>query len=158
MRRALLLVPLLILLALPSVAQAGELIDRAVAGLRSDNVYVDPGADAALTDAQVSGLRNRISDDRAGPMYVVVAPEAIRNEAGGDAAVALREIGMRLGSEGTYVIAAGRTIRALATTGVLPSGEAGKLASEAIDAKGSEERRVGKECAITCRSRWSPYH
>ena len=23
---------------------------------------------------------------------------------------------------------------------------------------GSEERRVGKECAITCRSRWSPYH
>ena len=25
-------------------------------------------------------------------------------------------------------------------------------------ASGSEERRVGKECAITCRSRWSPYH
>ena len=24
--------------------------------------------------------------------------------------------------------------------------------------KRSEERRVGKECAITCRSRWSPYH
>ena len=23
---------------------------------------------------------------------------------------------------------------------------------------GSEERRVGKECAIVCRSRWSPYH
>jgi hypothetical protein len=23
---------------------------------------------------------------------------------------------------------------------------------------GSEERRVGKECWITCRSRWSPYH
>src|SRR3546814_18845247 len=22
----------------------------------------------------------------------------------------------------------------------------------------SEERRVGKECASTCRSRWSPYH
>src|SRR3546814_14295703 len=22
----------------------------------------------------------------------------------------------------------------------------------------SEERRVGKECARTCRSRWSPYH
>ena len=22
----------------------------------------------------------------------------------------------------------------------------------------SEERRVGKECWITCRSRWSPYH
>src|SRR6056297_4305630 len=23
---------------------------------------------------------------------------------------------------------------------------------------GSEERRVGKECVSTCRSRWSPYH
>src|SRR3546814_7047865 len=27
---------------------------------------------------------------------------------------------------------------------------------EAIDR--SEERRVGKECVSTCRSRWSPYH
>src|SRR3546814_12577876 len=25
-------------------------------------------------------------------------------------------------------------------------------------AKRSEERRVGKECVSTCRSRWSPYH
>ena len=24
--------------------------------------------------------------------------------------------------------------------------------------KRSEERRVGKECASMCRSRWSPYH
>ena len=23
---------------------------------------------------------------------------------------------------------------------------------------GSEERRVGKECELKCRSRWSPYH
>ena len=23
---------------------------------------------------------------------------------------------------------------------------------------GSEERRVGKECTVLCRSRWSPYH
>ena len=27
-----------------------------------------------------------------------------------------------------------------------------------VDGDRSEERRVGKECAITCRSRWSPYH
>src|SRR3546814_4090988 len=27
----------------------------------------------------------------------------------------------------------------------------------ALDAR-SEERRVGKECVSTCRSRWSPYH
>src|SRR3546814_7632744 len=27
-----------------------------------------------------------------------------------------------------------------------------------IAAPRSEERRVGKECVSTCRSRWSPYH
>src|SRR3546814_3430892 len=27
-----------------------------------------------------------------------------------------------------------------------------------IIADRSEERRVGKECVSTCRSRWSPYH
>src|SRR3546814_6193827 len=27
-----------------------------------------------------------------------------------------------------------------------------------IEADRSEERRVGKECVSTCRSRWSPYH
>src|SRR3546814_13624482 len=28
----------------------------------------------------------------------------------------------------------------------------------AFDGLRSEERRVGKECVSTCRSRWSPYH
>src|SRR3546814_8915093 len=28
----------------------------------------------------------------------------------------------------------------------------------AVAASRSEERRVGKECVRTCRSRWSPYH
>src|SRR3546814_4699802 len=68
----------------------------------------------------------------------------------------------------------------LAVTGPLPKGpEALKRAmgdiGRAIDAarssskpifamppdhelKRSEERRVGKECVSTCRSRWSPYH
>src|SRR3546814_16444014 len=27
-----------------------------------------------------------------------------------------------------------------------------------LDLARSEERRVGKECVSTCRSRWSPYH
>src|SRR3546814_9017296 len=29
---------------------------------------------------------------------------------------------------------------------------------EAVRIVRSEERRVGKECGSTCRSRWSPYH
>src|SRR3546814_5304600 len=28
----------------------------------------------------------------------------------------------------------------------------------AFEEERSEERRVGKECVSTCRSRWSPYH
>src|SRR3546814_5777757 len=27
-----------------------------------------------------------------------------------------------------------------------------------VELERSEERRVGKECVSTCRSRWSPYH
>src|SRR3546814_16968194 len=53
---------------------------------------------------------------------------------------------------------------------VLDAGEAGKdkdRCPDFGDAQGledlvaahrSEERRVGKECVSTCRSRWSPYH
>src|SRR3546814_14782076 len=36
-----------------------------------------------------------------------------------------------------------------------------KISREDQDAfalRRSEERRVGKECVSTCRSRWSPYH
>src|SRR3546814_14796106 len=29
---------------------------------------------------------------------------------------------------------------------------------EQVNGRRSEERRVGKECVSTCRSRWSPYH
>src|SRR3546814_13926519 len=32
------------------------------------------------------------------------------------------------------------------------------LVAVALREARSEERRVGKECVSTCRSRWSPYH
>src|SRR3546814_14936002 len=32
------------------------------------------------------------------------------------------------------------------------------IGSSAMAMVRSEERRVGKECVSTCRSRWSPYH
>src|SRR3546814_1490984 len=46
------------------------------------------------------------------------------------------------------------------------SGAAGELKTAIHEAREavarldtrSEERRVGKECVSTCRSRWSPYH
>src|SRR3546814_6192620 len=41
------------------------------------------------------------------------------------------------------------------TGGNLVPGRWSKGSPEAVR---SEERRVGKECGSTCRSRWSPYH
>jgi hypothetical protein len=134
MRRALLLLPLLVLLLLPAQAQAGELIDRAVDGLSSDNVYVDPEASPSLTDDQEEALRDRITEERAGPMYVVVVPDEIAGEAGGDLTSALGQIADGIRRNGTYVIVAGRQIRALSTE--LDRGEAGDLAAEAIEGGG----------------------
>src|SRR3546814_19442365 len=33
-----------------------------------------------------------------------------------------------------------------------------RIAADIGTYRRSEERRVGKECVSTCRSRWSPYH
>src|SRR3546814_15638998 len=47
----------------------------------------------------------------------------------------------------------------LTTAFVDPTGERfGGAAPEMASETRSEERRVGKECFSTCRSRWSPYH
>src|SRR3546814_16085210 len=40
----------------------------------------------------------------------------------------------------------------------LPWSRRAELVYEANAKVRSEERRVGKECVRTCRSRWSPYH
>src|SRR3546814_11372039 len=37
-------------------------------------------------------------------------------------------------------------------------GTTASIASIGFTGVRSEERRVGKECVSTCRSRWSPYH
>src|SRR5215212_409655 len=122
---------LLLLLAAP--ARAGELMDKAVAGLQQSNVYVDPAADPKLTTSEVDELESRISSERAGPLYVVVAPAAIAREAGGDPGQALGQIATEVHLAGTYALGAGRTIRAGST--VLDEGVAGDLAAEAADAQ-----------------------
>src|SRR3546814_14701257 len=42
--------------------------------------------------------------------------------------------------------------------GVDPRPSSSCFSCAGIKALRSEERRVGKECVSTCRSRWSPYH
>src|SRR3546814_16276890 len=58
-------------------------------------------------------------------------------------------------------------MRSLATGDPLPISERRRMAAQhpphvVVDCIGgpprSEERRVGKECVSTCRSRWAPYH
>src|SRR3546814_13289651 len=44
------------------------------------------------------------------------------------------------------------------TSGLTPTAVALVTDQMLVDPARSEERRVGKECVSTCRSRWSPYH
>src|SRR3546814_104415 len=72
--------------------------------------------------------------------------------------------------EGAFVFIFGRRQEALdgAVAGLGPNARAVKGSVSdlsdldrlyaAVKAERSEERRVGKECVSTCRSRWSPYH
>src|SRR3546814_4189207 len=59
--------------------------------------------------------------------------------------------------------AVGQVMRACLQRGnkILLMGNGGSAADSqhiAAEIVRSEERRVGKECVSTCRSRWSPYH
>src|SRR3546814_11814079 len=55
-----------------------------------------------------------------------------------------------LGAEREHDLVARGALLHRHVTGVEPGGGVG--------GSSSEERRVGKECVRTCRSRWSPYH
>src|SRR3546814_19036278 len=52
------------------------------------------------------------------------------------------------------------TMRALLNASLSrdPDIEVVGAASNAMEGRQSAERRVGKECVSTCKSRWSPYH
>ena len=52
----------------------------------------------------------------------------------------------------------GRVPQSRAVQRTTGSKSARQRASPSAQSPRSEERRVGKECAILCRSRWSPYH
>ena len=92
MRRLALLVAVLVLaLAAPALAQSD--LDAAGEALKSDPVYVDPDAEAQLSDSDAEELRTRITDADAGPMYVAVMPRSVVNEAGGSIGEALTRAG-----------------------------------------------------------------
>ena len=118
-RRARLLVPLVSSLALVALlagpAQAGRYVDRAVASLGRDPVYVDAGARKAIAAASVSALRERVR--QAGtPVYVAVLPAAALREAGGNADRLAQAIVAALRGGGTVAVSAGGRTGAASST------------------------------------------
>ena len=134
-RKTLLIVLIAVLVFAPA-ANAGELVDRAVAALRSDPVYVDPAAERALDDAAADRLRERIANAGAGPVYLAVLPDEARLEAGGDADAVVDLVHRELGRDGTYVVVVGNRFRAGSTE--FPRGVVPRLATEAFREHGDE--------------------
>jgi hypothetical protein len=128
-------------LAAPAVAlqaAGGTAIDNAVHGLESKPVYVDARSSDILSSDDANRLVQEIEKKNAGPMYIVVMPSSAADAAGGDPVGVLREIQSQLGRPGTYAGVIGGHFRAGATGGILPRGEAGKLATEAFAAHHTE--------------------
>jgi hypothetical protein len=121
-------------LFLVPAAEAGPIIDRAVAALHTDPVYVDPAAELAPSMADQIRLRKKIDGAGAGPVYIAILPNAAELEAGGSPDGVLRAIHAGLGLKGTYAAVIGTHFRA-GSDGVLPQGVAGRLATEALDAQ-----------------------
>ncbi|MBA3841525.1 MAG: hypothetical protein H0X39_02730 [Actinobacteria bacterium] len=122
-------------LALAPAAAAGTIIDRAVTGLSSNPVYVDPAATKTITAAQAAAVRQEIETKGDGPIYIAILPAAALDEAGGDALGIVDEIHRQLGDRGAYAVVAGGHFRAEATD---LNGKAADLATKAFNAHHSD--------------------
>ena len=136
MRRLVLLASATAALVLVPAAQAGPIIDRAVAALNSDPVYVDPAAELAVSPADQRRLRQKIDSAGAGPVYIAILPATAEQEAGGSPDGVLQAIHDALGRKGTYAAVIDRHFRA--GSDVLSRGAAGRLATDALAAHRGE--------------------
>jgi hypothetical protein len=118
-------------LAFVPAAQAAGVLENAAQQLVNDPVYVAPDAQEHVDAARV---RQEIQTAGAGPVYVAVLPESAANEAGGDPNQALHTLIDDVHRDGTYALIVGNHFRAASDT----VKNAGDLATQAIDAHGSE--------------------
>jgi hypothetical protein len=142
MRRFLLSTISAIALVAPPAALAGAVVDRAVASLRSDPVYVDARAERAIGDDAADRLRERIAAADAGPIYVAILPTGAQSEAGGDPGGVVDLLHRELGRDGTYAVVVGHRFRAGSTT--FPAGRVPELASQVF----REHGRKGVEATL----------
>ena len=96
-------------------------------------MYVDPNAELAIGAADQARLRQKIDTAGAGPVYIAILPLAAEQETGGDPDGVLQAIHDGLRRPGTYAVVVGRHFRA-GSEGVLQPGDAGRLATEALNA------------------------
>ncbi len=122
-------------LVVAAPAQAQDTLASAAQALRDNPVYVDPDAERALSEREQARLRGVISDSGAGPMYIAVLPASARDQAGGDATAALREIARDVREPGVYAGVVGDSFRAGSLGTNVPASD---LARESLDAKGPD--------------------
>jgi MYXO-CTERM domain-containing protein len=112
----------------PAAGAQTELSDVAQQ-LRSQPVYVDPSTDL-VSDEEASSLRRQIDEEADGPLFIAILPESFRGD-GSTTDVAM-QLGRLVRTAGVYAVVVGDEFRAVSTD--LPSGAAGRLATEAFEA------------------------
>ena len=113
-------------MAFAPAAHAADVLGQAAQRLESNPVYVAPNATEKVDAGRI---RDEIATAHPGPMFVAVLPDV-----GGDPDRALRTLIDDVHRDGTFALIEGNHFRAASNT---VSG-AGNLASEAIDAHGSD--------------------
>ncbi len=105
LRRLLLLLPLVLLIAAPSAhAQEAAILETASERLKSEPLYVHPDVRSELDEAQARRLREAI-DDLGGPMYVAVLPAEAIDQGGGTARGAIVQLATKVGRRGIFAMA-----------------------------------------------------
>ena len=135
--------------------------------------YLNAGTNGPIAqqayDAAVASLRRQLEEGRSGKAYFDECVERIDLLRGRIATLIGADLGelALTGSTTDGVNAALAALDVLEAPGLgevyrraaeLADGLAGRLGSRVKPRGRSEERRVGKECSLLCRSRWSPYH
>src|SRR3546814_18380976 len=110
----------------------------------------DWSSDVCSSDLK-AGDRSKCSEKQARALSILHALESSLDfDKGGQVALGLAQI---------YREARRLIVSGLQTRSAEEMHQARHIINEIAEAWArSEERRVGKECVSTCRSRWSPYH
>jgi len=96
-------------------AAAGDRVDRAGAALRTNPLYLAPGAERLISPAQAAGISNRLGR-AATPIFIAVLPVMAVKETGDDPGRLPGALYLANGQQaGTYAVWAGKSFRAGST-------------------------------------------